>query len=198
MKNTKRKVLIVVDYQKDFVDGALPVPGAAEIKSNIQKEIDSGEYENIIYTLDTHIPEDYRTSAEAELFPDHCFFNTPGWAFYGIKPKSKVIADQINNFELEFPINLNEGNEYVFMKNKFSIWEGNKDYAEWFTNFFDKNVEVVICGVATNYCVFMNAMGYSEKGFNNIFVIENATKGILDETYEENIEEMRKNGVTFI
>jgi len=44
------KILIVVDYQNDFVDpqGALPVPNATEIAENIQKEINNEDFDFVI------------------------------------------------------------------------------------------------------------------------------------------------------
>ena len=42
----KKRVLIVVDYQKDFVNGVLAVPGAETIAKNIQREIEK-DYFNV-------------------------------------------------------------------------------------------------------------------------------------------------------
>lgn len=192
-----KKILIVVDYQKDFVDGALPVPGAVEIAKNIQNEINNIKYDTVIYTLDTHIKKDYEVSEEAQMFPEHCIFKTEGWNFYNIEPRNKDLVNQMKR--IEYPLNLNMNEEFIFMKDKFSIWEGNKDYRNWFTEYFkDQETEIYICGVATNYCVFMNAIGYKEIDFNKVFIIENSIKGIQDESLEKNIEIMKESGIKFI
>jgi len=195
-----KKVLIVVDYQIDFAspNGALFVPGAQHIDKNIQREIDNPEYTDIIYTLDTHIQSDYQKSEEASMFPPHCIFNTEGWQFYNIKYRNRSINDIMNGHLFDEPVDFSIGNEFIFVKDKFSIWDGNKNYAQFISSRYDKDTEFVICGIATNYCVFENAMGYRDIGFNNVSIIEDAVKGIEDDSLETNINIMKENGIAFI
>ena len=51
-----KQILIVVDMQKDFVDGALGTTEAVEIVSNVAARIERGiaENETILFTRDTH------------------------------------------------------------------------------------------------------------------------------------------------
>jgi nicotinamidase/pyrazinamidase len=194
-----QKVLIVVDYQYDFVSGTLPVVEADKIAVNIQREIDDPKYDTIIYTLDTHIPEDYAKSEEGNMFPLHCEFNTPGWDFYKIKPKNREVGMIINEGILEEPKDFSIENEYVFMKNQFSIWEGNNSYSEWFRNKFDKDTEISICGLAEDVCVAANALGYSKYVFHNIRIISDSVKGIdFDGSLEKAIYEMKAEDIKFI
>ena len=73
-----KKILIVVDMQKDFVDGSLGTPEAQAIIDNAVQKIE-GHEGPIIATLDTHYP-DYLESAEGKKLPVvHCVKNTPGW-----------------------------------------------------------------------------------------------------------------------
>jgi len=190
------KILIVVDYQYDFADpeGALYVEGAEDIYKNIQKLIHSN-FDKIIYTMDTH-DKSYSKSEEAKLFPEHCMFNTKGWTLYKINPRSKEIKTVIEGGILESPNDFCMGNEFVFLKDEFSIWEGNNSYANFFKN-ISKDSEIVVCGVATNYCVFQNIIGYIERNFKNITLIENATKGIQDSSYKHIIHQMRSCNVKF-
>lgn len=77
-----KSALIVVDYQKDFVDGALGFPGAELLDDKIATRIDR-EQGVVIFTFDTH-GEDYLTLAEGKLLPvPHCLKGSSGWAFYG-------------------------------------------------------------------------------------------------------------------
>lgn len=194
-----QKILIVVDYQYDFVTGALPVAEADTIAENIQKEIDNPSYDTVIYTLDTHIAEDYFNSPEGQMFPIHCEFNTPGWDFYKIKPRNREVAMIINEGLLEEPKDFSIKNEFVFMKDKFSIWEGNSSYENWFKTNFDKDVEIYIVGVATDFCVFFNANGYHNFGYKNVNVISNCTKGIdFEGSMNKAIFEMKASNVNFI
>lgn len=70
--------LIVVDMQRDFVDGSLGTPEAQAIVENVVKKIEAHEGP-ILATLDTHTP-DYLNTAEGRKLPVvHCVRGTPGW-----------------------------------------------------------------------------------------------------------------------
>lgn len=70
--------LVVVDMQKDFVDGALGTPEAVAIVPAVCERIRSFEGE-IIVTYDTH-PDTYLTTAEGKKLPVvHCVEDTDGW-----------------------------------------------------------------------------------------------------------------------
>ena len=74
-----KKFLIVVDMQKDFVDGALGSAEAAAIVPNVVRKIQDFDGE-LIATFDTH-PENYMDTAEGKKLPvPHCIQGTPGWA----------------------------------------------------------------------------------------------------------------------
>ena len=61
-----KKLLIVVDYQKDFVDGALGFPGAEKLAEGIQSRIQSyrASGDEVVFTFDTH-QMDYMNTQEA-------------------------------------------------------------------------------------------------------------------------------------
>lgn len=70
--------LIVVDMQKDFVDGALGSPQAQAIVPRVMDKI-LGFDGQVFATLDTHAPN-YLESAEGRKLPvEHCIKGTPGW-----------------------------------------------------------------------------------------------------------------------
>ena len=70
--------LIVVEMQKDFVNGALGTPEAQAIVSKVMDKILGFDGE-IFATLDTH-RENYLQSAEGRKLPvAHCIKGTPGW-----------------------------------------------------------------------------------------------------------------------
>jgi len=72
------KILIVVDMQKDFVDGALGTKEAVGIVDAVAAKI-RGFEGRIFVTLDTHQP-DYLKTAEGRKLPvPHCIQGTPGW-----------------------------------------------------------------------------------------------------------------------
>ena len=73
-----KHILIVVDMQKDFVDGALGTAEAVAIVENVAAKINAHEGP-IIVTYDTH-SESYMDSAEGKKLPvPHCIKATDGW-----------------------------------------------------------------------------------------------------------------------
>lgn len=75
------KLLIVVDMQTDFVDGALGTPEAQAIVENVVKKV-SEEKEagtEIIFTMDTHETNYLETMEGKNLPVEHCIRETEGW-----------------------------------------------------------------------------------------------------------------------
>ena len=73
-----KHVLVVVDIQNDFVDGALGTAEALAIVENAAKKI--REFEGDIFvTYDTHF-ENYLETPEGKKLPvPHCIRGTKGW-----------------------------------------------------------------------------------------------------------------------
>ena len=72
------KVLIVVDMQNDFIDGALGTKEAVAIVPNVIETI-KGFEGTILYTKDTHF-DDYMDTQEGKNLPvPHCIKGTDGW-----------------------------------------------------------------------------------------------------------------------
>lgn len=74
-----KKILVVVDMQKDFVDGALGSKEAVAIVPAVVKKIKAFDGP-IFVTYDTH-DEHYMNTAEGRKLPvPHCIKGTDGWA----------------------------------------------------------------------------------------------------------------------
>ena len=74
-------ILIVVDMQKDFIDGALGTAEAQQILPYVKQLVEtfSGP---VYFTRDTH-PENYLDTQEGKLLPvPHCIQGTPGWQIH--------------------------------------------------------------------------------------------------------------------
>ena len=71
-------ILIVVDMQNDFIDGALGTAEAVEIVPRVAEKI-KGFHGKVLFTRDTH-PENYLETQEGRKLPVvHCVKGTPGW-----------------------------------------------------------------------------------------------------------------------
>lgn len=76
-----QRILVVVDMQRDFVDGALGTAEAVKIVPDVVKRVTEGieNGERIFFTRDTH-QEDYLKTQEGRNLPvEHCIQGTEGW-----------------------------------------------------------------------------------------------------------------------
>lgn len=130
------KALVVVDYQIDFVNGALGFAGAELLDPLIVEKIEQCRKDGgkVIFTLDTHT-EDYLNTAEGRKLPvPHCIKGTEGHKLFGevakcVKPEDTVI-EKPSFGSLELIDVLKNGG-------------------------FD---EVELCGLVTDICVVSNAI----------------------------------------
>ena len=75
------KLLVVIDMQNDFIDGALGTPEAVAIVDNVAKKIRAARAEGteVWFTRDTH-GENYLATQEGRNLPvPHCIRGTFGW-----------------------------------------------------------------------------------------------------------------------
>lgn len=126
-----KKVLIVIDMQKDFVDGALANPDAQAIVHGIAEYVKAYDGD-VIATRDTH-QENYMLTAEGKKLPvPHCIENTDGWQ----------IADEISAA-------LQEKNTTILNKPTFG-------YLGW--GMLGEYDEAELVGTCTDICVVSNAL----------------------------------------
>lgn len=132
-----KKFLVVVDMQKDFVDGALGSREAVAIVPAVVKKIESFDGE-IFVTYDTHF-ENYMQTSEGKHLPvPHCIKGTDGW--------------QLNN-DVE---NALSGKKFTKVeKNTFGSVDLPK-LIEQAADGVDFAVELI--GLCTDICVVSNAL----------------------------------------
>ena len=165
-----KKLLIVVDYQVDFVSGSLGFIEAKVLENKIVDKII--EFENnddeVIFTLDTHY-EDYMNTIEGCNLPVvHCIKNTIGHELYGAVK------------------NMSFGHK-IFEKETF----GSSELFKYLiNNQFD---EVHFCGVVTNICVISNAVIAKAALPNSKIVIYKDLVASNDKVLEEKALEIMKN-----
>ena len=132
-----KKVLVVVDMQKDFVDGALGSNEAVAIVDNVADKIKKFDGK-IFVTYDTHF-ENYMETLEGKNLPvPHCIKGTDGW-----KLNDKVEA-ALERKDVERV----EKNTFGSTK----LPELIKAYAG------DEEFEVCLIGLCTDICVVSNAL----------------------------------------
>ena len=75
------KILVVVDMQRDFIDGALGTPVAVRIVPYV-KELVENFNGKVFFTRDTHFANYMQTQEGKNLPVPHCIQNTPGWEIH--------------------------------------------------------------------------------------------------------------------
>lgn len=74
-----KKLLVVIDMQNDFIDGALGTKEAEAIVDNVVAKIQKYPKDCIYATRDTHTA-DYLETQEGKFLPVvHCVEGTKGW-----------------------------------------------------------------------------------------------------------------------
>ena len=132
-----KKVLVVVDMQKDFVDGALGSKEAVAIVDNVAAKIETFEGD-IIVTYDTHA-ENYMDTQEGKRLPvPHCIKGSDGWK---LDKKVQIALDKKTYAVIEKP---------TF---------GSTDLPEYIkANYNPDEIEIELCGLCTDICVVSNAI----------------------------------------
>lgn len=92
-----KRLLIVVDYQIDFVDGALGFEGAEKLDERIARKID--EYreagDSVYFTYDTHHANYLETQEGQKLPIPHCIEGTEGYELYGQVAERLLESDSV-------------------------------------------------------------------------------------------------------
>ena len=131
-----KKLLIVVDMQNDFVDGALGTPEAQAIVPNVVNKIQSWDGD-IFCTQDTH-SDDYLSTREGKYLPvAHCVEGTDGH-----KINEKVFEE------------LCKHSRHMVTLNKYTF--GSTALPEIIRPLGYDYIEII--GLCTDICVVSNAM----------------------------------------
>lgn len=165
-----RKFLVVVDMQKDFVDGALGSDEAAAIVDNVVKKINEFDG-NIIVTYDTH-QSNYMETREGKYLPvEHCIEGTEGWQLND-KVENALTAKRVIRIK----------------KPTF----GSVELVKMFSDVDEKDTEVTLIGLCTDICVVSNAMllkaYYPEM---DIVVYSDCCAGVTPESHDAAITTMK-------
>ena len=137
-----KKVLVVVDYQNDFVSGSLGFNQSENISREIYSRVASHvkNKDLVIFTKDTH-NKNYLSTREGRFLPvEHCIKGTDGHKLFG---QLEVFEDTI------------DPNVVVLEKDTF----GCDKLCDAIEEAFNGEPDVIeFCGVVTNICVLSNVI----------------------------------------
>ena len=131
------KVLVVIDAQNDFIDGALGSKEAQAAVPHIAERIAKKDFDLLVFTQDTHSENYMQTREGAKLPVPHCLRGSDGWkvspvlleAAEGIKDVRFIAKPTFGSFELR------------------DLLLG-----------LPKPLEVEFCGFCTDICVVSNVL----------------------------------------
>lgn len=131
-----RKILVVVDMQKDFIDGSLGTKEAEEIVNPVIEKMKSYRKSDIYVTRDTHA-ENYLETAEGKKLPVvHCIEGTEGWKLH---PQIEAMAE---------PTHIIDKPTFGSLKLMELLRQENEK----------ETLEIELVGLCTDICVVSNAL----------------------------------------
>lgn len=131
-----KQILLVIDYQHDFVDGSLGFAGAELLDERIAACIEQFHIQGdeVIFTLDTH-QKNYERTREGKFLPTvHCMRQSDGWKLYG-KTAETMRPDDL-----------------CFEKNSY----GSPELFDYLRR--TPASRIVVVGLVSNICVLANAI----------------------------------------
>ena len=167
------KILVVVDMQNDFIDGALGTPEAVKIVPYVKELIQNFDGK-VLFTRDTHFP-DYMNTQEGRNLPvPHCIKDTVGWE---IRPE----LDALRKTEAIDKLTFGSSELPAILK-------------------AEENIEsITFAGLCTDICIISNVM-VTKAFFPEIPLIVDAKgcAGVTPESHKNALAAMKMCQVTVI
>ncbi len=164
-----QKILVVVDMQNDFIDGALGTEEAVRIVPRVKQKIMDFQG-RVLFTRDTH-GDDYMDTQEGKKLPvAHCIRGTDGWQ---IRPELAPLCG-------EEPID-----KVTFGSSAFGslLLEADRE---------EPVAQITFIGLCTDICVISNAL--LAKAFlpeAEIVVDASCCAGVTPESHRNALEAMK-------
>lgn len=185
------KVLIGIDLQKDFIDGALGSPEAKTIVPRVVEKINNYPDKGntlVLFTKDTHY-EDYMDTLEGSYLPiPHCIENTPGWSI------NKEISRAVKNHGF-----LSYSSDKIINSRVYKNTFGSDDLRKFFERFKDDIEEIEFVGLCTDICVISNVlMARMVLPNTEITVDASCCAGVTPDKHQAALEVMRSCQINVI
>ncbi len=136
----KDNVLVVIDMQNDFIDGALGSKAAQAIVPKVAEYIKNFDG-YILTTQDTHYDESYLDTQEGKKLPiKHCLLGTRG---HMINDEVMQAIESVRTYEVDY--------DKIY---KYSFGDLELGNDAWLA----EAKTIYVCGLCTDICVISNAM----------------------------------------
>lgn len=161
------RYLFVIDYQVDFVDGALGFPGAEKLDGLITEKILSYGPGRVYFTRDTHF-EDYLQTREGRNLPVvHCVRGTSGWQVYGQTAQALAQVGAVAIDKLSFGMDVSDPTTAAVLPERAD--------------------EIELVGLVSNICVVSNAVTLQSKYPQAAITVDAACTDSFDKGLHEKV-----------
>lgn len=147
-------MLVIVDPQNDFINGALPVPGAEKAMNDLAEYVKENgkKYSHIVVTCDYHPVSHCSFLDNGGQWPPHCVAQTSGAELW------PPLQNALEGMEYE---TLHKGDDAA--REEYSIFRNPHARMRLMDLSDTKKVEHYdICGIAGDYCVLQTLKDGSE------------------------------------
>ncbi len=191
---SRKVVFWEVDTQADFMlpGGNLYVPGAERLLPNIRKLTDAARQGRVF--LVSHGCYHTKDDPEFKTFPPHCIKGTRGSAFVPEALTDKVVTVP-NEASAMLPRDLSHYQQIVLEKQTLDIFESR--HAAKLLKQFGDDIEFVVFGVVTEYCVRFAAKGLLDRG-RRVSVVRDAIETLKAEDGQRTVAELQGLGARFL
>ncbi|MHA7238375.1 isochorismatase family protein [Arthrobacter sp. TMS1-12-1] len=205
------RALIIVDVQNDFCEGgSLAVDGGAQVAADISDHIDeqAARYDYVVATQDWHIDPGSHFSETPDFvdsWPVHCVADTRGSDFHPDLDTESIDA-VFRKGQFEAAYSGFEGvkapdDEVPTGDQKLggaAVDSGDEDpltLDDWLR---DHDVDdVVVVGLATDYCVRATALDALQAGYS-VTVLAELTRGVHEDRSEAALDELEAAGAELV
>ena len=162
-----KRYLFVIDYQNDFVDGALGFPGAEKLDEKIAAKIRSYGKGKVLFTRDTHF-ENYLDTREGKNLPVvHCIKGSEGWQVYGETAKALEEVEAPGIDKLVFGMDVTDPATAAVLPESAD--------------------EIELVGLVSNICVVSNAVVLQSKYPEATIIVDADCTDSFDKSLNEKV-----------
>ena len=161
------RYLFVIDYQNDFVDGALGFPGAEKLDGPIAEKVRAYGKGRVFFTRDTHF-ENYLDTREGRNLPvPHCIKGAHGWQVYGETAKALAEVEAPAIDKLVFGMDVTDPATAAVLPESAD--------------------EIELVGLVSNICVVSNAVVLQSKYPKATVIVDAACTDSFDKSLHEKV-----------
>ena len=161
------RYLFVIDYQNDFVDGALGFPGAEKLDAGIAAKVREYGPGKVLFTRDTHF-DNYLDTREGKNLPvKHCIKGSFGWEVYGETAKALAEVEAKAIDKLVFGMDVTDPATAAVLPEEAD--------------------EIELVGLVSNICVVSNAVVLQSKYPEATIIVDTACTDSFDKALHEKV-----------